>query len=99
VSATTCDFSRYNLDANFPPDLNFLYYNQAMANYKVSLNNPLNANDFIISALPISNSYYTSLLTGTVPWGVYTYPNPNMYITIYQYVNGVGTVLNPNYFI
>jgi hypothetical protein len=69
-----------------------------MAAYKIKLNNPSNVNDFIIQATPLSQSYYTSTIPGFNIWSSLV-ANPNSIITIYQRVNGVGTVLNPNYFI
>jgi len=97
MSATTCNFSRFVLQPGYP-NSNLDYYVQLMASYQIKLNNPLNVNDFIIQATPLSQSFYSSTIPGFYSWsGVI--PNPNSAITIYQKVNGIGTVLNPNYFI
>ena len=97
MSATTCNFSRFVLDPA-SPNSNAEYYSQIMAAYKIKLNNPSNVNDFIIQATPLSQSYYTSTIPGFNIWSPLV-ANPNSIITIYQRVNGVGTVLNPSYFI
>ena len=64
----------------------------------VELTNPLNVNDFVIKTAPITQGIYTSLVPQPFTW-IGPQPTPNSLITIYQNLNGVGTVLQPSYFI
>jgi len=94
LSATTCNsFSNLTL---FPgtSGYNDACYQQVLSFYRIEATNPLNINDFVIKASPLFQGTYNPPLTQ------YQFePNPNNLITIYQNLNGVGTVLNPNYFI
>ena len=96
LSATTCSFSNLYLVSDYPGASDG-YYVQMLRNTSVVLTNPLNVNDFIIKAAPLSQGMYSTIIPNQVPY-YFPEPDPNSYITVYQYVNGVGTVLNPNYF-
>lgn len=97
LSAITCNFN-YLPFVDGLPNTNEGYYVQILAYYPLTLTNPLNVNDFIIQTSPISNGNFVNQQPQPVPYsGIY--PEPSSLITIYQNVNGVGTILEPSYFI
>jgi hypothetical protein len=99
LSASTCGFSNLNY---YPESWSYgdlipndSFYYQILAFYLVELTNPLNPADFVIKSSPINHGTFTTQSQNNP----YTGPYPDSFITIYQYVNGVGTVLQPSYFI
>jgi len=97
LSAITCNFNTGFLPVRPRPigDINYdVIYQQCYSRFKITLTNPSNPMDFKIEASPITNGWYqySGTFDGT------SYPTP-IFTTIYQRVNGVGTVLNSNYFI
>ena len=94
LSAFTCSFTNYyHTTTSLYGDST---YARSYGILKVLLTNPLNPMDFKIQMTPISQGMYPYSLpvsdTGNLP------PIIN-YIDVYQKVNGVGTVLQPSYFI
>ena len=94
LSAVTCSFTEfYESTTDIYGDS---FYARSLAQVKIILTNPLNAMDFKIQMAPISQGMYQYTLP--VVQTQYLPPVSN-YIDVYQKVNGVGTVLQPNYFI
>jgi hypothetical protein len=88
ISAETCSYasqSKYNAN-NFSNGINDDTYVQTMYNFNAYVTNPLNLNDFKITATPIVNGTYVGSN------GIGTND-----ITIYEVQNGVVIYSDPNY--
>jgi hypothetical protein len=94
LSAVTCSFTNYYRTAiSFDGDLSYV---RSYGQLKVLQTNPLNPTDFKIQMAPITQGMYPYISPVAQPTAI---PPVSNYIDVYQNVNGVGTVLNPNYFI
>ena len=94
LSAVTCSFINYYRTAM--DSYGDLSYVRSYGQLKVLQTNPLNPTDFKIQMVPITQGMYPYSSPVAQPTAL---PPVSNYIDVYQNVNGVGTVLNPNYFI
>jgi hypothetical protein len=94
LSAVTCSFiNYYRTEMGASGDL---AYARSYGQVKVLLTNPLNPMDYKIQMTPITQGMYPYITPVAVPTNL---PPVINYIDVYQNVNGVGTVLQPSYFI
>jgi len=94
LSAVTCSFINYYRTAM--DSYGDLSYVRSYGQLQVLQTNPLNPTDFKIQMAPITQGMYPYISPVAQPTSL---PPVSNYIDVYQNVNGVGTVLNPNYFI
>ena len=95
LSAVTCSFINY-YRTSINPQTGELSYVRSIGQLKAFQTNPLNLTDFKIQMVPITQGMYPYISPVANPSAL---PPVSNYIDVYQNVNGVGTVLNPNYFI
>ena len=95
LSAVTCSFINY-YRTSINPQTGELSYVRSIGQLKAFQTNPLNLTDFKIQMAPITQGMYPYISPVANPSAL---PPVSNYIDVYQNVNGVGTVLNPNYFI
>ena len=93
LSAVTCSFTNYYRTAM--SEFSDLNYVRSYGQVKVLQTNPLNPTDFKIQMAPITQGMYPYISPVANPTNL---PPVINYIDVYQNVNGVGTVLQPNYF-
>jgi hypothetical protein len=94
LSAITCSFNGFYRTS--PNSLGNSTYYRSLAQVNALLPNPLNSSDFKIQIAPTVLGMYP--YTPPVAQPQFSPPVTN-YIDVYQKVNGVGTVLQPSYFI
>jgi hypothetical protein len=95
LSAVTCSFINY-YRTSINPQTGEASYVRSIGQLRAFQTNPLNLTDFKIQMAPITQGMYPYIIPVAVPSAI---PPVINYIDVYQNVNGVGTVLNPNYII